>query len=181
MSKKHIKQSQRQLKKAGFYFGAIDGDWGALSVKATKKAIESNAVKLKDESGSSKGLTERDKKRLAGVHKDLQRLVKHVKKTSDVDFFVGEGRRTTKRQKQLIKQAKSTTMNSRHLTGHAVDLIVRVDGKVTWKLKHYRQLAKDMKKSAKKLGIPITWGGDWKTFKDGVHFQLSWGSYSKYT
>ena len=29
-----------------------------------------------------------------------------------------------------------------------------------------------MKQAAKELGVNIVWGGDWKSFKDGPHFQI---------
>jgi peptidoglycan L-alanyl-D-glutamate endopeptidase CwlK len=34
-----------------------------------------------------------------------------------------------------------------------------------------------MKDAAEQLGIQLEWGGDWKTFKDGPHFQLPWKDY----
>ena len=34
-----------------------------------------------------------------------------------------------------------------------------------------------MKAAAKKEGVLLEWGGDWKTFKDGPHFQLPWVQY----
>lgn len=39
----------------------------------------------------------------------------------------------------------------------------------------YHKLADAMKQAAKELNVPIEWGGDWRTFKDGPHFQLPWG------
>jgi peptidoglycan L-alanyl-D-glutamate endopeptidase CwlK len=32
-----------------------------------------------------------------------------------------------------------------------------------------------MKQAAYELNIKIEWGGDWKSFKDGPHFQLPKG------
>ena len=66
----------------------------------------------------------------------------------------------------------SSDLASRHLTGHAVDLGVLVDGVVKWDWPLYDQLARTMKAAAAELHLPIEWGGDWKTFKDGPHFQL---------
>jgi len=88
------------------------------------------------------------------------------------DFAVGEGLRTLERQKQLLKEKKSQTLKSRHITGHAVDLWAWVNGTIDWEYRHYPIIAKAMKQASKELNIPIEWGGDWKTFKDGVHFQL---------
>lgn len=115
--------------------------------------------------------------RLSGVHPDLVRVVKRAIEISDVDFTVLEGVRTLDRQKQLVAKGASKTMNSRHLTGHAVDLAPVIDGKVSWDWPLYYQIAKAVKQAAKELGVPIEWGGDWKSFKDGPHWQLPWKAY----
>ena len=70
-------------------------------------------------------------------------------------------------------------MNSRHLTGHAVDLIAWVGLTVNWNLVNYQKISDAMKEAGSELGIPVEWGGDWKTFKDGPHFQLPWKEYPK--
>jgi peptidoglycan LD-endopeptidase CwlK len=43
----------------------------------------------------------------------------------------------------------------------------------------YKTFADVMKRAAKELGLSIEWGGDWKSFKDGPHFQLPFGKYPK--
>ena len=111
---------------------------------------------------------------LLNVHPDLIRVVAAALAASPVDFSVIEGRRTRERQAQLVKSGASRTMNSRHLHGLAVDLLP-IDpktgkGAFDWTL--YHQLGPAMKRAAADLGIPITWGGDWTTFKDGPHFEL---------
>ena len=88
-----------------------------------------------------------------------------------------EGLRTVSKQKQLVAAGASKTMNSRHITGHAVDLAVLVGGKVRWDWPLYRKLAVFVKQAAKELNVPIEWGGDWKSFKDGPHWQLPWKDY----
>ena len=70
-------------------------------------------------------------------------------------------------------------MNSRHLTGHAVDLAPVINGAVSWDWPLYHRLAKTVKASAAELGVPLTWGGDWRTFKDGPHWELPWASHPK--
>ena len=114
----------------------------------------------------------RSKIRLEGVHEDLVAVVKKAITIAEVDFTVLEGVRTVKRQRKLLKAGASKTMNSRHITGHAVDIGAYVDGQVRWDWPLYYKLAKAMKKASKELDIPIEWGGDWRTFKDGPHFQL---------
>jgi peptidoglycan LD-endopeptidase CwlK len=116
---------------------------------------------------------------LAGVHPDLRRVMDAAVQSSPVDFIVIEGLRTRERQAELVRQGASRTMNSRHLTGHAVDLLP-IDpadgrGKFDWPL--YHRLAPAVKTAADRLGVSITWGGDWTRFRDGPHFELSWHDY----
>lgn len=117
--------------------------------------------------------------RLQGVHPDLVKVVHRAIELSTVDFTVLEGLRTLERQKALVAAGASKTMNSRHLTGHAVDLGAWVDGQVRWDWPLYHQIAAAMKAAAKELTIPLEWGGDWRTFKDGPHYQLPWKEYPK--
>lgn len=117
--------------------------------------------------------------RLAGVHPDLVRVVKRAAAMSDLDFTVLEGLRTIDRQKQLMAQGATRTMNSRHLTGHAVDLAPMVGGEIRWDWPLYHRLAKTVKAAAAAEKVAITWGGDWRTFKDGPHWELSWKAYPK--
>ena len=110
--------------------------------------------------------------RLAGVHPSLVRVVKRAIEITTVDFAVLEGVRSKSRQEQLVKAGASQTMNSRHITGHAVDLGAYVSGSVRWDWPLYHKIADAVKQAAAELGVPIEWGGDWRTFKDGPHFQL---------
>lgn len=116
-------------------------------------------------------------RRLEGVHCDLVALMKHAIATSPLDFTVLEGRRTLARQKQLLAAGATTTMKSRHLTGHAVDVAPLVNGKVRWDWPLYHKLAEHIKKCAAEMGQKVEWGGDWRTFKDGPHWQLPWKQY----
>jgi peptidoglycan L-alanyl-D-glutamate endopeptidase CwlK len=117
--------------------------------------------------------------RLEGVHPDLVRVVKRAAAMSDLDFTVLEGLRTEARQKQLLQQGATKTMNSRHLTGHAVDLAPMLNGQVSWDWPLYHRLAKTVKSAAELEKVPLTWGGDWRTFKDGPHWELPWKQYPK--
>ena len=71
-----------------------------------------------------------------------------------------------------MDEGKSTTLRSRHLTGHAIDLAVIRGGKAIWDIQEYQELALHIKAKAKELEVPIVWGGDWKTFVDAVHYEL---------
>ncbi|EOO9466704.1 M15 family metallopeptidase [Escherichia coli] len=71
-----------------------------------------------------------------------------------------------------VAEGKSQTMNSRHLTGDAVDVVAWVGSQVSWDWPLYEKIAQAFKQAAAELGTAIEWGGDWKTLKDGPHFQL---------
>ena len=115
--------------------------------------------------------------RLKGVHPDLVKVVARAIQISTLDFTVLEGLRTMERQKALVEAGSSQTLKSRHLTGHAVDLGAWVDNQLDWSWPLYPRIAGAMKMAAKDVGVPIEWGGDWATFKDGPHFQLPWKEY----
>lgn len=115
--------------------------------------------------------------RLAQVHPDLQRWVHRVAELSEVDFTVLEGKRTMARQRMLVATGKSQTLRSRHLTGHAVDLVPWVAGAPLWDMALCRKIAAAGAQASAELGIPVEWGGNWTTFKDGPHFQLPWKDY----
>lgn len=115
--------------------------------------------------------------RLKGVHPDLVKVVERAIQLTPVDFTVLEGLRSPDRQKVLVASGASQTLKSRHLTGHAVDLGAWVGDEVRWDWPLYHKIAAAMKTAAKELKIPITWGGDWKGFPDGPHFELPWKDY----
>lgn len=117
-------------------------------------------------------LNVRSEKNLAGVDESLVRVVRLAATKTEVDFIVTEGLRTKERQEQLVKAGASQTMNSKHLVGRAVDLAAVVGGEVRWDWPLYPKLAKAMKDAANELDIKIVWGGDWKNFRDGPHFEL---------
>lgn len=122
----------------------------------------------------------KSREKLNGVHPDLVSVVERAISITKKDFTVLEGLRSKERQAQLFAAGKSKTMNSRHITGHAVDLgpwplngDFDSDGILNiadWD--EYYPLADAMKQAAKELGVAIVWGGDWKGFPDGPHFEL---------
>ena len=127
----------------------------------------------------SYALGPRSRERLVGVHPDLVRVVKRAIGESPLDFTVLEGLRTVERQKVLFAKGATRTMNSRHLTGHAVDLAPVINGAVSWDWPLYHKLALTVFEAAKAEDVPITWGGNWTTFKDGPHWELPWEKYPK--
>lgn len=128
-------------------------------------------------------LGSRSLQRLQGVHPDLVRVVKRAITMSPIDFTVLEGLRTLETQKRYLAQGATTTLKSRHLTGHAVDIAPFLDSdgdgskEVSWHWPHFHKLAPVMKEAARLEGVSIEWGGDWRRFKDGPHWQLPWKLY----
>lgn len=139
-----------------------------------------------------------------GVHRDLVRILDKAITITNIDFAIIEGVRSVARQRELVARGASKTMNSRHITGHAVDLwpIDPLTGKMVavpssyydkatsvaekramesdmnkrlWAL--YPDIASAMKKAASDLGLSVEWGGDWRGFPDGPHFQLPHAEY----
>ena len=136
-------------------------------------------------------LGSRSRRALQGVHKDLVGVVEMAIMITEVDFTVYEGLRTIERQKELIKLKKSWTLNSRHLTGHAVDMAPWIDGKIPWE-DHaaFEYLAKIMFRAAHLKDTVIEWGGSfgrlgfdedgekaWLSRFDGPHFQMPWATH----
>lgn len=136
-------------------------------------------------------LSQRSINRMEYVHPDLQKVVEQAIFVTDVDFGVTEGLRAWKRQEQLMKEGKTKTMKSKHLTcieghnslwyGGAVDIVAYKDGLVCWDDPAlYESIAKAFFKAAEQVGVQIRWGGDWdrdgdrsdQTFDDLCHFEL---------
>lgn len=127
--------------------------------------------------------------RLKEVKPILRKVVERAIQISTVDFLVSEGKRTLKRQTELYAQGRTSpgkkvtwTMNSKHLTGDAVDLVPFVDGKADWNdLKKFDEVYKAMMAAAEELGVKLRYGGDWdgdgilreKGETDSPHFELA--------
>lgn len=122
-------------------------------------------------------LSQRSREKLKGVHPDLVAVIEAAIQKTPIDFAVIEGLRTKERQAQLVAKGASKTMNSRHITGHAVDIAPMVDGEIRWDWPLYHQIAPVVKECAKELNVPIVWGGDWASFPDGPHFELDRKTY----
>lgn len=94
------------------------------------------------------GLSKRSLDRLQGVHPRLVAVVKEASALTPVDFMITEGVRTKVRQAALVRAGASRTMASRHLTGHAVDVVALVDGEVRWDWPLYPRIAAAFKAAA---------------------------------
>ena len=121
--------------------------------------------------------------RLGTIHPDLARVIQRAVRLSDVDIAVLEGVRSLERQRKLLASGATTTLRSRHLAhardglARAVDIAPVVDGEVRWDWPLYHRLAAAVKNAAAEENVPVEWGGDWKTFKDGPHWQVPWNTY----
>ena len=115
----------------------------------------------------------RSLRNLEGVHPDLVAVAHRALQLTEIDFLVTEGLRTREKQIELVKAGASRTTRSRHLTGHAIDIAAWVAGGVRWDWPLYEELSRAFKQAAFELKIPIVWGGDWKSFRDGPHYELS--------
>ena len=180
----HIRAIQTTLKEAGFYTGKIDGIAGKLTVEAVNKAAAKAMVGATEiaiakeptspvkESGFVLG--ERSLKNLEGVHPDLVKVVKRAIEITNTDFTVIEGVRTKERQKELVYKGVSKTMNSRHITGHAVDIVPVKDGVIGWRIDDYYPLAEAMATAADELGVRVRWGGAWSVINNRKNHPTDW-------
>lgn len=115
-------------------------------------------------------LTDADQRKLAGVNSQLVAVVRRVALVTPKPFMVLEGVRSLARQRQLVKAGASRTLNSKHLTGRAVDIVPLVNGKVSWDWKHYEAIVKTAKAVSADMGIPLVFGYDWGW--DAPHWEL---------
>lgn len=104
--------------------------------------------------------SQRSENNLKGVNSDLVNVIRRALEITPVDFIVIEGLRTQERQKELVAAGKSQTNNSRHLTGHAVD-IIPVNTK--WQIEEFKPLLKAVKQAADELGVKLRFGINWKS------------------
>lgn len=122
---------------------------------------------------------------MKGLHPDLIRVINRASETSLTSFVVTEGLRTLERQKELWRIGATKTLKSRHLKqadgyGHAFDFYAYVDtnrdGKITFEemssVRLMLPIADAIKKAAAEEKVAITYGGDWRKFKDYPHFEL---------
>lgn len=122
--------------------------------------------------------------RLEGVHPDLVKVVKRAAElcdTAGLEVQITEGLRNIERQQFLYQTGKSRTMNSRHLTGHAVDIAIYMAGTLTWSFPVFKRASRLFYQAAQELGVDIDWGGDFdedgrsddEKLVDGPHFELN--------
>lgn len=103
--------------------------------------------------------SQRSENNLKGVNPELVKVIRRALEITPVDFIVIEGLRTQARQKEMVATGKSQTMNSRHLSGHAVDII---PVNTTWKIEEFHPLLKAVKQAADEQGLKLRFGINWK-------------------
>lgn len=100
-------------------------------------------------------------KELDGAHASLVAVVERAIGLTAQDFTVHDGIRTLEEQKKLVAAGASQTLESRHLTGHAVDLVPYINGKLRWEWDPIYVIADAVRSAARELGTTIRWGGAW--------------------
>ena len=115
---------------------------------------------------------QRSARNLIGVHPDLVKIVELAAVKSRVKFLVTEGVRSAARQQELMQAGATRTLKSRHIGGFAVDVAAVVGDEIRWDWPLYAHISDAMHAAADELGLMVEWGGAWRTFKDGPHFQL---------
>lgn len=106
-------------------------------------------------------LSQKSLNKLIGVKRPLVDIVKRAIEITTIDFSVTCGLRTEQEQQDLFDLGKTWTLDSKHLTGDAVDIAALVDGDVNWDIRYYCQVADAFCCAAKELNTSIRWGGAW--------------------
>ena len=106
-------------------------------------------------------LSQRSLDKLKGVNDDLVYITQDAIGLSKVDFGVYYGLRTEAEQRELFESGASKTMKSKHLTGHAVDLMAYVGSKGSWALNLYDDIADAMAQAARNNNVGLRWGAAW--------------------
>lgn len=106
-------------------------------------------------------LSTRSLKNLEGVKPELIEVVKFAITVTRIDFGVTEGLRTVQRQRELVAAGASQTMNSKHITGNAVDVVAYIGPRISWELNLYDDIADAMRLGAIEVGVPLKWGAAW--------------------
>lgn len=107
----------------------------------------------------------------------LRLLLMEAIKDSPIDFTVIETVRTIEKQKEYLAKGTTKTLKSRHIPdtnksgySEAADI---APYPINWQdISRFKKLSEHIKKKANQLGIPITWGGDFKTLVDMPHYEI---------
>lgn len=124
-------------------------------------------------------------KKLQYLHPNLQKFFRELIKISPYDFSITQGVRTAEEQNKLYQQGRTVPgkivtncdgykLKSNHQTkddglGHAGDIAVLINNKITWEEKYYKEVVMSARILMQKYNVE--WGGDWRNFKDLPHFE----------
>lgn len=124
------------------------------------------------------GTAQRQAQLAAGLDPRMQRVLTRAQEI-DPGFRIASGRRSEAEQRQIVQRGSSRVMNSRHLSGQAVDIIaVGSDGRATYDVSDARwvEISNAIKQASQELGIPVTWGGDFRdrnlAARERTHYEL---------
>ena len=106
-------------------------------------------------------LSQRSLDRMDGIDERLEAVVRHAITATKTDFGVICGMRTLEEQRALVEKGASQTMKSKHLDGHAVDLMAYIGSRGSWELNLYDDIADAMAEAAREVDVPIRWGAAW--------------------
>ena len=123
---------------------------------------------------NKRSLSDRELAALDSVHADLRRWFREFRRLCPLDLIVLEGKRSMKRQRYLVKHGDSRKLYSYHLFGLALDIAPASPDGDLWRWSNYYAASPFGFTAAKNLGLPIVWGGHWKSFPDGPHWQLEY-------
>jgi peptidoglycan L-alanyl-D-glutamate endopeptidase CwlK len=105
--------------------------------------------------------SQRSLNNMKGVDKRLVAVATLAIKKTSLDFGVICGLRTLDEQRALVKRGASQTMKSKHLEGHAIDLMAYIGSRASWELNLYDDIADAMAEAARDVGVSIRWGAAW--------------------
>ncbi len=122
-------------------------------------------------------LNDISRKRLATCDDRLQRLVTAAAARSPFSILVVCGHRGFEEQEAAFAAGLSKLRwgqsRHNHSPSLAVDLAPLEGKQVPWNdMDRFDALGALVKDTAVDCGIRLTWGGDWKSFKDRPHFQV---------
>ncbi|PKG39699.1 M15 family metallopeptidase [Psychromonas sp. Urea-02u-13] len=131
-----------------------------------------------DKAVSGFALSSRSNTKMLGVENDLKKVTRRALELSAFDFAITSGHRTEAEQHDLYlkghSQLDGVNRKSKHQHAKAIDFMAYDEsGKPTWDMHYYREISEAFKQASRELNIPIVWGGDWNSFKDGPHVELA--------
>jgi len=118
--------------------------------------------------------SERSLTQQIGVDERLVKAANLAITRSSVDFAFYEGLRSKKTQQENIEKGVSWTMNSKHITGQACDLVPHVGGQLRWEWTPILAVGEAFREAWVELYpyAQLRWGGCWDIVT-GVNSEIS--------